>query len=150
MIDIYTKKQESLDWIILNDMYFNLYTSNEEISGYETKLIQQVDKVRLTADKHIETRYGIGTIRNLSTSCKTLLNIVKHPEKVVNVEECGSDVLKIIFSLDNIKIYMSRPSLIEISDTRQMRFDEGEIVTGRSGYGQWWTKEYARRESEDF
>lgn len=45
---------------------------------------------------------------------------------------------------------MSRPSLIEISDTRQMRFDEGEIVTGRSGYGQWWTKEYARRESEDF
>lgn len=84
MIDIYTKKQESSDWIILNDMYFNLYTSNEEISGYETKLIQQIDKARLTADKHIETRYGIGTIRNLSTSCKTLLNIVKHPEKVVN------------------------------------------------------------------
>ncbi len=150
MIDIYTKKQESSDWIILNDMYFNLYTSNEEISEYETKLIQQVDKVRLTADKHKETRYGIGTIRNLSTSCKTLLNIVKHPEKVVNVEECGSDVLKIIFSLDNIKIYMSRPSLIEISDTTQMRFDEGEIVTGRSGYSQWWTKEYARREAEDF
>ena len=149
MIDIYTKKQDSPDWIILNDMYFNLYTSNEEISEYEAKLIHQVDKAKLTADKHIETRYGIGTIRNLSTSCKTLLNIVKYPEKVVSVEECGSDVLKIIFSLDNIKIYMSRPSLVEISDTTQMRFDDGEIVTGGSGYGQWWTREYAKREAEE-
>ena len=89
----------------------------------------QVDKAKLTTDKHIETRYGIGTIRNLSTSCKTLLNIVKHQEKVVSVEECGPDVLKIIFSLDNIKIYMSRPSLVEISDTTQMRFDDSEVVT---------------------
>lgn len=149
MIEIYTKKQDSPDWILLNDMYFNVYTGNEEISEYEAKLIQQVDKAKLTTDKHIETRYGIGTIRNLSTSCKTLLNIVKHPEKVVSVEACGSDVLKIIFSLDNIKIYMSRPSLVEISDTTQMRFDDGEVVTGGSGYGWWWTKEYARRENEE-
>ena len=78
------------------------------------------------------------------------MNIVKHPEKVVSVEECGSDVLKIIFSLDNIKIYMSRPSLVEISETTQMRFDDGEVVTGRSGYGWWWTKEYARREAEEY
>lgn len=140
MIEIYTKKQDAPDWILLNDMYFNVYTGNEEISEYEAKL---------TTDKHIETRYGIGTIRNLSTSCKTLLNIIKHPEKVVSVEECGSDVLKIIFSLDNIKIYMSRPSLVEISDTTQMRFDDGEVVTGGSGYGWWWAKEYARRGADD-
>ena len=58
MIEIYTKKQDSPDWIILNDMYFNVYTGNEEISEYEAKLIQQVDKAKLTTDKHIETRYG--------------------------------------------------------------------------------------------
>ena len=110
MIDIYTKKQDSPDWILLNDMYFNVYTSNEEISEYDAKLIQQVDKAKLTTDKHIETRYGIGTIRNLSTSCKTLLNIVKHPEKVVSVEECGSDVLKEeIYRLQgNRKAYMEQ------------------------------------------
>ena len=28
---IYTKKQDTPDWIILNDMYFNVYTCNEEI-----------------------------------------------------------------------------------------------------------------------
>ena len=49
-------------------------------------LIQQVDEAKLTQDKHIETKYGLGTIRNLSSGCKTLLNIVKNPDKVVNVE----------------------------------------------------------------
>ena len=29
MIDIYTEKRDSKDWILRNDLYFNLYTSNE-------------------------------------------------------------------------------------------------------------------------
>ena len=111
MIDIYTDKKESKDWILQNDLYFNLNTGNEEMSQNEINLIQQVDEARLTPDKHIETKYGLGTIRNLSSGCKTLLNIVKHPDKVVNVEECGPNVLEIIFTLDNIKIYMSRPRI---------------------------------------
>ena len=41
-------------------------------------------------------KYGLGTIRNLSSGCKTFLNIVKHPDNVVNVEECGPNVLRII------------------------------------------------------
>lgn len=79
-----------------NDLYFNLNTGNEDMSQKEIDLIQQVDEAKLTPDKHIETKYGLGTIRNLSSGCKTLLNIVKHPDKVVNVEECGPNVLRII------------------------------------------------------
>ena len=94
MIDIYTEKKDSKDWIIKNDLFFNLNTSNEEMSDIEVALIKQVDDAKLTPDKHIETKYGLGTIRNLSSGCKTLLNIVKHPEKVVCVEECGPNVLK--------------------------------------------------------
>lgn len=67
---------------------------NEEMSENEIKLIQQVGEAKLTPDKHIETKYGLGTIRNLSSGCKTLLNIVKHHDKVVCVEECGSNVLQ--------------------------------------------------------
>ena len=97
----------------------------------------------------IETKYGLGTIRNLSSGCKTLLNIVKHPDKVVNVEECGPNVLKIIFTMDNIKIYMSRPSLFDIPDDVQIRFNDSDIVTGGRGYNAWWGKEYERREADD-
>ena len=80
MIDIYTNKIDSKDWILQNDLYFNLNTGNEEMSQKEIDLIWQIDEAKLTPDKHIETKYGLGTIRNLSSGCKTLINIVKHPD----------------------------------------------------------------------
>lgn len=149
MIDIYTEKKESKDWIIKNDLFFNLNTSNEEMTDKEIALIQQVDNAKLTSDKHIETKYGLGTIRNLSSGCKTLLNIVKHPEKVVCVEECGPNVLKVIFTMDHIKIYMSWPTLTEIPDNAKIRFNDSDVVTGSAGYNEWWSKEYERREEDD-
>ena len=149
MIDIYTEKRDSKDWILQNDLYFNLNTSNEEMSQKEIDLIQQVDNAKLTPDKHIETKYGLGTIRNLSSGCKTLLNIVKHPDKVVCVEECGPNVLKIIFAMNNIRIYMSRPTLTEIPDDAEIRFNDSEVVTGSRGYNVWWSEEYERREAHD-
>ena len=149
MIDIYTEKRDSKDWILQNDLYFNLNTSNEEMSQKEIDLIQQVDNAKLTPDKHIETKYGLGTVRNLSSGCKTLLNIVKHPDKVVCVEECGPNVLKIIFAMNNIRIYMSRPTLTEIPDDAEIRFNDSEVVTGSRGYNVWWSKEYERRETDD-
>ena len=146
MIDIYTEKKEAPNWILKNDLYFNLYTSNEEMTEKDRKLIYQADDAVLTSDKHIETKYGLGTIRNLSSGCKTLLNIVKHPDKVVCVEECGPNVLKLIFQMDNIKIYMSRPSFVEIPAKAELRFNDREVVTGNAGYQNWWAREYERRE----
>ena len=116
------------------------------MSQNEVDLIRQVDGAKLTPDKHIETKYGLGTIRNLSSGCKTLLNIVKHPDKVVNAEECGPNVLKIIFTMDNIKIYMSRPTLFDIPDDVKIRFNGSDIVIGGRGYNAWWSKEYERRQ----
>lgn len=149
MINIYTEKDDSKDWILKNDLYFNLHTSNEEMTDNDKKLIQKVDEARLTPDKHIETKYGLGTIRNLSSGCKTLLNIVKHPDKVVCVEECGPNVLEIIFKMDNIKIYMSRPTLVNIPKDMKMKFNDSDIVTGSKGYNTWWSKEYERRAEND-
>ena len=39
MIDIYTNKINSKDWILQNDLYFNLNTGNEEMSQKEIDLI---------------------------------------------------------------------------------------------------------------
>lgn len=149
MINIYTEKNDSKDWILKNDLYFNLNTSNEEMTDNDNKLIQKVDEARLTPDKHIETKYGLGTIRNLSSGCKTLLNIVKHPDKVVCVEECGPNVLEIIFKMDNIKIYMSRSTLVNIPKDMKMKFNDSDIVIGSKGYNTWWSKEYERRAEND-
>ena len=122
MIDIYTERKDSKDWIFYNDLYFNLNTGNEDMSQKEIDLIQQVDEAKLTPNKHIETKYVLGIIRNLSSGCKTLLNI---------------------------KIYMSRPTLFDIPDDAKIRFNDSDIVTGGRGYNAWWSKEYQRREADD-
>lgn len=149
MIDIYAIKRDSKDWIIYNDLYFNLNTANEEMTEKDIAIIKRADDAILTQDKHIQTKYGLGTIRNLSSGCKTLLNIIKYPEKVVCVEECGPNILKMIFQMDNIKIYMSRPGFTDIPKDAKLRFNDCEIVTGNIGYNAWWSKEYERREKDD-
>lgn len=149
MIEIYTEKKNSKDWIIQNDLYFNLNTGNEEMTEKDINIIRKADNAILTPDKHIQTKYGLGTIRNLSSGCKTLLNIIKHPDKVVCVEECGPNILKMIFKMDNIKIYMSRPSFVDVPDDAKIRFNGNDIVTGSVGYNAWWSREYERREKDD-
>ncbi len=149
MIEIYTEKKKSKDWIIQNDLYFNLNTGNEEMTEKDINIIRKADNAILTPDKHIQTKYGLGTIRNLSSGCKTLLNIIKHPDKVVCVEECGPNILKMIFKMDNIKIYMSRPSFVDVPDDAKIRFNGNDIVTGSAGYNAWWSREYERREKDD-
>lgn len=54
MIDIYTERKDSKDWIFYNDLYFNLNTGNEDMSQKEIDLIQQVDEAKLTPDKHAQ------------------------------------------------------------------------------------------------
>lgn len=149
MIEIYTEKKNSKDWIIQNDLYFNLNTGNEEMTEKDINIIRKADNAILTPDKHIQTKYGLGTIRNLSSGCKTLLNIIKHPDKVVCLEECGPNILKMIFKMDNIKIYMSRPSFVDVPDDAKIRFNGNDIVTGSAGYNAWWSREYERREKDD-
>ena len=122
MIDIYTIKKDSKDWIIYNDLYFNLNTANEEMTEKDIAIIKRADDAILTQDKHIQTKYGLGTIRNLSSGCKTLLNII---------------------------IYMSRPGFTDIPKDAKLRFNDCEIVTGNIGYNAWWSKEYERREKDD-
>ena len=52
---------------------------------------------------------------------------------MVNVEECGPILLKIIFTMDNIKIYMSETIAFDIPDDVQIRFNDSDIVTGGRG-----------------
>lgn len=51
--------------------------------------------------------------------------------------------------MDNIKIYMSRPTLVDIPDDVKIRFNDKDIVIGSKGYNTWWSKEYGRREADD-
>lgn len=51
--------------------------------------------------------------------------------------------------MDNIKIYMSRLTLVDIPNDVQIRFNNSDVVTRGRGYNAWWSKEYERREACD-
>lgn len=142
MIYLYTEKQKSDNWILKNDLYFNLYTGNQPLTNEDRDAIAKIDGAKVTEDSHIETKYGLGTIRNLSSGCKTYLNTIKNPDKVICAEECGGNVLTLLFELDGIRLYMKRPERFHISEGTQICFNDKEVVTGRSGYEQWWSKVY--------
>lgn len=149
MIYVYTDTKEQKDFILSNDQYFNLYTSNKPMGENEKNAILEIDHAKVTDDNHIETKYGVGVLRNLSSGCKTYLNAVLNPEKIVSVTECGANVLSRLFLIDGIRLYMDFPQTFEIADGIQICFNDRDIVTGRNGFEQWWSKEYARREEDD-
>ena len=149
MIYVYTDKQDSENWILKNDWYFNLYTSNENFSIEDEEIIRVIDCAKLISNKRIETKYGMGTVRNLSSGCKTMLNVMKNPDKVVNADECGKNVLDMLFKRDGIRLYMSRPERIDIADNVEICFNNSDVVIGRRGYEKWWSEEYARRNADD-
>jgi hypothetical protein len=149
MIYLYTSKIKSEDWIIYNDSYFNLNTANQKLTDNDKEIISEIDSAKVTDDNHIETKYGLGTIRNLSSGCKTYLNVIKNPQKVVSAEECGGNVLEYLFKIDNIRLYMSHPERFDIDDNTQICFNDTDIVIGRKGYENWWSGEYERRLEND-
>lgn len=149
LIYLYTEKLESKDWILKNDWYFNLYTSNQPFTEQDKEAIFQIDHAKLTADNYIETKYGVGTVRNLSSGCKTYLNVIKNPGKVVSAKECGRNVLTMLFRLDEIKLFMDYPERFTIGNQVKIKFNDEDIVIGKSGYEVWWNKEYERRAEDD-
>lgn len=148
MIYIYTDKKSCSGWIMENDWYFNLYTSNREFTDEDRAAAWQIDRAKVSGDKRIETKYGMGTVRNLSSGCKTLLNVRKNPGKVVNADECGKNVLDILFAMDGISLYMTRPERVSIREDAKICFNGTDVVEGRRGYERWWTQEYERRERD--
>lgn len=149
LIFIYTEKREEESWILKNDLYFNLCTGNLPLTEEDKKIIFQIDQAVVTEDNRIETKYGIGTIRNLSSGCKTYLNVLKNPGKTVSVSECGRNVLDMLFRLDDIRLYMGFPERFEIGGDVRMMMNDTEIVVGKKGYEAWWNREYERRAADD-
>ena len=81
----------------------------------------------------IETPYGIASVDDLSTGCKTLLNIAYLTEQlgnriaIVNVNECGNNALRKAFDMvsgTNIHLYISH-------DTAAVDMQYKFIVNGK-------------------
>lgn len=101
MLNIFLgKKPEGL--IDFNDGWFDMNTDSIDFSNKEIrKIIKNIDGVEYADDLRFFSKFKKNVqvdITELSTGCKTAINIYSFPDKIFNLAECGNNALEIIFN----------------------------------------------------
>ena len=93
-----------LEIIDSNDILFNydLY-HNMRVTDTIKKIMKEVDGAKYLQGMDMHSTFGnVTSMENLSTGCKTMINIVNHPtDVVINCFECGDNVLHRLLQLDS-------------------------------------------------
>lgn len=136
MIKILTFPQNT---IIFNDAFFDIKCSEYLYDNKALELIQRIDQATLDINNFtINTPFGYGNITNLSSGCKTILNILNNLDRVFSVDECEENVLDEIFLLNDITIYMSFPRNFKFRKGLQLCIDDKVTVSCFSDYLKYW------------
>ena len=109
MITIFKNKNDipmDMEYVELNDIYFNQNTAlmlDEEAK----KLIEVIDGAKLIGRFKICSSFNdtVLDVDKLSTSCKTVLNVLYNPDKVFCLKECGYSALEILYGLERGNVY---------------------------------------------
>lgn len=104
------------EYIDKNDYFFEFNTNITELDNLDCakELIKKIDQSDYLGGGKIISKFTNKLVENieyhsiehLSSGCKTLLNILLHPEIVFNTIECGYNVIDEIIKLDKGKIYI--------------------------------------------
>jgi len=96
--------------ILLNDVFFdyNLCESdNNYVDETMKRIIKSIDKVECVGNKSIYSKFMHDgknkvaiSMTELSTGCKTVLNVYKNKDKCFYVGECGENALIELLNLD--------------------------------------------------
>lgn len=76
-------------------------------------IMRTIDSVTEKTDTVIKTRFGLCTLNQLSTGCKTLLLLIYHinNNKYICIDECGTNVIELIVELSkklDMKAYTTK------------------------------------------
>ena len=104
MITIFKHKKDipqDKEYIELNDIFFNQNTATR-LDDKAAKYIQLIDVSELISKYKIRSRFEDITLNidQLSTGCKTVLNVLYFPDKVFCLKECGNNALETLYSFE--------------------------------------------------
>ena len=95
--------------VICNDYFFLKETYNLVLENKKLRdLIESIEDVKFVDNKNIISKFNreIVGINKLSTSCKTILNVITHPELIFNSDECGINLLDNLFKVSEGSVFM--------------------------------------------
>lgn len=146
MIRVYRNKKDipdSLEYIQLNDIYFNENTC-DLLDEKAVEIIKQIDSSELIGKYKIRSRFGDDTLNidKLSTGCKTVLNVLYNPDKVFWLMDCGENALEILYGLQKGNVYCEVPMIpFEISQVEACTTAGSKIIDDYEELKEWWYNE---------
>lgn len=131
MINIYTEEScipSSKEMASLNSPYFELHTKQQPLTQQDLTIIKTIEK-------------GNPNMENLSAGCKTVLNILHHPNVIFDTAECSPIAIRLLCTIDNISfLCKNMPPIIEAQTPIQI--DNSITLTSSKEYFDWWCKHY--------
>ena len=114
MITVYKEKEDlnPENLVLVNDVFFNRETAGK-IDEKAAPIIEKIDGAKLDGKYKILSKFNNTQldIDQLSSGCKTVLNVLYFNNKVFSIKECGENALEEIYALPEGKVYSDYPMI---------------------------------------
>lgn len=104
------KLPKDKNYIKFNDAYFNKYYTDYKIDDKAKEIMKNIDGVEYKENHRFCSKFEPNAdikLDELSTGCKTALNVYFNPNKIFTVAECGTNAIKEILNFPQGNIYFS-------------------------------------------
>lgn len=136
MMEVYlawTKSENSAKVVEFNDGFFdeNLLKINFDSDKIKS-LISTIDHGEYIGEFKFISRIGHVpiSVTELSTGCKTAINIASFPDTIISITECGINAVEEIFKLDKGKVFIDSPTYIPYNKNKDIEvFKDGNKET---------------------
>ena len=145
MITIFKNKKDipqDKEYLELNDIFFNQNTA-AKLDERAAKYIQIIDGSEFLSKYKIRSRFEdiILNTDQLSTGCKTVLNVLYFPDKVFCLKECGNNALEILYSFDKGNVYSEYAMIPFDMECVKVQTKECKVIEGYEELKEWWENE---------
>lgn len=146
MITIFKNKKDipqDNEYIELNDIFFNRNTSGK-LDERAAQFIEKIDGSKLLSKYKICSRFDDITLNidQLSTGCKTVLNVFYYPDKVFCLKECGDNALEVLYSFEKGFVYSEYARIpFEMEKVEVQTLGGKKIMDDYEDLKEWWENE---------
>ena len=130
------------EYIELNDIFFNQNTATK-LDDRAAKYIQMIDCSKLISKYKIRSRFEdiILNTDQLSTGCKTVLNVLYFPDKVFCLKECGNNALEILYAFEEGYVYSEYAMIPFDMECVKVQARECKVIEDYEELKEWWENE---------
>lgn len=130
MLNIYTEKP-STNYIEDVEAFFDIMYKRIYSKPFTADIIKFIDGAEIIHEGVLKTKFGYGTLLDISTGSKAVLVALSFPDYVVNFIEAGDNIANKALDLSadyDLSLYMDHSWFFSVLDDRQIKVD-GELTT---------------------